>query len=183
MKFNNLPIWSQLLIFFVLAGAAVFLAEKYMFTKYKDEIKSLDDKIEALKIEIQKGKAIETKYAEFEREVKQLSAELEKLKKILPPKKEAQDLIRKVESLAGQSDLNVQNWQAGEVTPKEYYFEWPIQLQVNGSYHNLAKFFEKTANYRRLINVSNIRMAATSPQTKVNTISANFTAMTYVYKE
>ena len=66
---------------------------------------------------------------------------------------------------------------------KDFYQEWPIDIQVTGTYHNLAVFFDRVARLRRLVNIGNLKVKAESRQTINNTISATCQAKTFVYVE
>jgi type IV pilus assembly protein PilO len=183
MKFSKLPIWAQLLAFVVIAGLIVFAAQTYKFKPLETNIADLNTRIEALQKEIVRGQAIERKLPQFEREVKILQEDLEKLKEIIPTQKEVSDLIRKIENLAIQSKLSIKNWQPGRVQAREFYNEWPISISVTGSYRSLYYFFTNIKNFKRLINVTDVRMTATDSNDPSQTISASFNAITYVYKD
>ncbi|MDH4257928.1 MAG: type 4a pilus biogenesis protein PilO, partial [Candidatus Aminicenantes bacterium] len=70
----------------------------------------------------------------------------------------------------------------GEVR-KEFYYEWPIDLEIKGDYHNLASFFDRLSNFSRLFNVEDFSIKALSRQTDADTISATTTAKTYIFRE
>jgi Tfp pilus assembly protein PilO len=38
--------------------------------------------------------------------------------------------------------------------------EWPIGLQLEGTYHNLGDFLERVSKFPRIINVSGIKIKA-----------------------
>jgi type IV pilus assembly protein PilO len=67
--------------------------------------------------------------------------------------------------------------------PAEYYQEWPINVQVEGTYHNMGIFFDRVSRLSRLVTVSSIKVKSQQKQTPSNTIAAGCTATTYVYVE
>lgn len=67
--------------------------------------------------------------------------------------------------------------------PAEYYQEWPINVQVEGTYHNMGIFFDRVSRLSRLVTVSSIKVKSQAKQTPSNTIAAGCTATTYVYVE
>ncbi|HEV7499996.1 MAG TPA: type 4a pilus biogenesis protein PilO, partial [Vicinamibacteria bacterium] len=105
------------------------------------------------------------------------------LKTILPPAKETPDLMRKVQALAAQSNLTINNFTPGATVNRDFYQEWPISMGVVGNYHNLALFFDKVSRLPRLVNVNNIKITALANQTASQTISVANTATTFVYIE
>jgi type IV pilus assembly protein PilO len=140
-------------------------------------------RLEALQKEIRALEVTANKLAEFEREVALLEAKLETLKRILPPAKETPDLMRKVQSLAAQSNLTIKTFTPGATVNKEFYQEWPINVAVDGSYHNLGMFFDRVRQLERLVNVGNLKVQARNTQTANDTISATCVATTFVYLE
>ncbi|HEY4565590.1 MAG TPA: type 4a pilus biogenesis protein PilO, partial [Thermoanaerobaculia bacterium] len=125
-------------------------------------------------------------------EVRQLELELDKLLRILPARRNTPDLMRRIRSLAEQGDFTLRAFTPGVLTDKEFYSEWPIKVNLDGSYHNLALFFDRISRFSRIINIENLEVKAL-PQGKPNpkapdaanphTINAQFTAKTFVYKE
>jgi type IV pilus assembly protein PilO len=61
--------------------------------------------------------------------------------------------------------------------------EWPIGLQLEGTYHNLGTFLERVSKFPRIINVSGINIKARQQQTAAATVTADCTATTFVLIE
>jgi type IV pilus assembly protein PilO len=137
--------------------------------------------LDKLRQEIRQLEVTASKLQDFQREVALLEAKLETLKRILPPEKETPDLMRKVQSLAAQSNLVIKTFTPAATVNKEFYQEWPINMAVDGSYHNLGYFFDRVSRLSRLVNVGNLKIASSRDQTASRTISANCVATTFVY--
>jgi type IV pilus assembly protein PilO len=137
--------------------------------------------LDKLRQEIRQLEVTASKLQDFQREVALLEAKLETLKRILPPEKETPDLMRKVQSLAAQSNLTIRTFTPAATVNKEFYQEWPINMAVDGSYHNLGYFFDRVSRLSRLVNVGNLKIASARDQSATRTISANCVATTFVY--
>jgi type IV pilus assembly protein PilO len=148
-----------------------------------EEERTKSAQLENLRREIRALEVTANKLQEFQREVALLEAKLETLKRILPPEKETPDLMRKVQALAAQSNLIIRRFTPSATVNKEFYQEWPISVDVEGSYHNLAMFFDRVARLSRLVNIGNLRIASRPTQTVSNTINASCVATTFVYIE
>jgi type IV pilus assembly protein PilO len=148
-----------------------------------EEERTKTAQLENLRREIRALEVTANKLQEFQREVALLEAKLETLKRILPPEKETPDLMRKVQALASQSNLLIRKFNPAPTVTKEFYQEWPIAVDVEGSYHNLAIFFDRVARLSRLVNIGNLKIKSRSSQTVSNTITASCTATTFVYVE
>jgi type IV pilus assembly protein PilO len=179
--YTKLPLAGQL---GVSVAVAALLGGLFWYLYWSDAVAERDAKsarLESLNGEIRKLEVTAQKLPEFQREVALLEAKLETLKRILPPEKETPDLMRRVQSLAAQSNLVIRTFTPAATVNREFYQEWPINMAVDGSYHNLGYFFDRVSRLSRLVNVGNLKVAATANQTPSKTISANCVATTFVY--
>jgi type IV pilus assembly protein PilO len=170
----------------VSAALAVLIGGLFWYFYWSDATIERDDKtakLEALNKEIRALEVTAQKLGEFQREVALLEKKLETLKSILPPAKETPDLMRKVQALAAQSNLTINNFTPGATVNKDFYQEWPISMGLVGNYHNLALFFDKVSRLPRLVNVNNIKITSLPNQTASQTIGVANTATTFVYIE
>ena len=90
---------------------------------------------------------------EFKKEIGTLEARLDSLKPILPDERDVGDLLRRVQTLATQSNLQVRGFRPQAITTKEMHAEWPIALQLEGNYHNLGLFLDRVSKFPRIINI------------------------------
>lgn len=167
-----------LLVAVVLAGSL----EYFVFEGMRKENKGLQAKLGKLEEEIQKGRAAERKIIQFKEEVKKLELELDKLLRILPSKYNTDELIKKIETLANQGEFNLRRFKPEKLEQKDFYAEWPIKIELDGTYHNLALFFDKLAKFSRIVNIAEMKLAALPIRADTKkTISATFTAKTFIY--
>jgi Tfp pilus assembly protein PilO len=165
-------------------GAALLVGGLFYYFYYADAVAERETKtarLEALQTEIRGLEVTANRLQEFQREVQLLEAKLETLKRILPPAKETPDLMRKVQALAAQSNLQIKTFTPMAVVNKDFYQEWPINVGVQGTYHNLALFFDRIGRLSRLVNVGELKIAAMPTQSVSGTITATCVATTFVY--
>lgn len=180
LKLDDKPWWHALgyglVIGAILAGAVHYA----WFRNLNAEIKGKQAQLEGLQQEIQKGRAAERKLSQFREEVRRLELELGKLLQVLPSKRNTEDLIKRIETLTRQGDFTLRKFTPGDFVPKEFYAEWPIAIALEGTYHNLALFFDRMSRFSRIINVEDLKIGALEnvPQ---KSISANFVAKTFIY--
>lgn len=180
LKLEDKP-WYHALGYGLLIGALLAGAVHYAwFRGLNKQIKEKQAQLETLNQEIQKGRAAERKLAQFREEVRRLELELGKLLQVLPSKRNTEDLIKRIETLTRQGDFTLRKFTPGDFVPKEFYAEWPIAVSLEGTYHNLALFFDRMSRFSRIINVEDLKIAALEnvPQ---KSISANFVAKTFIY--
>ena len=178
------PWYQGLLIGLVLGGVLFFLGYWLYIGPIKDQIAMQEGHLGQLQQKIQEGLSAQQQLPKFREEVHQLELELDKLLRILPARRNTPDLLRRIRALAEQGDFNLKDFKPEVLTDKEFYSEWPISVDLDGTYHNLALLFDRIGRFSRIINITDLTIAAITP-TKANphTISAQFIAKTFVYKE
>jgi len=176
--------WWQGLVAGAFLGAVVVGVYYYLGAKPKyEELARMDRRLTDLQAQIQKGRAAKEKLPQFRDEVRRAEVELEKLLRILPARRNTPELLRRIRQLVEQGDFNLLRFRPGNFVEREFYSEWPIQVYLTGSYHNLAMFFDRISRFSRIINIDNLRVRALRPNARGHTLSANFTARTFIYKE
>jgi type IV pilus assembly protein PilO len=182
------PWYVGLLVGALLGGALFFALHLWLLKPKMKEIAREESRLAGLQAKIQEGRAAKLQLPRFREEVRQLEIELDKLLRILPARRNTPELLRRIRSLAEQGDFDLIRFTPGDFQEKDFYVEWPIAIEVNGTYHNLALFFDRLGRFSRIVNVENLRVAGfaarrgTRPGTG-QTISATFTAKTFIYKD
>jgi type IV pilus assembly protein PilO len=180
LRLNTLPWRVQLGGFVGLAaiGIGVFW---YM---YADPMRAdIDTRRSALKkvqAEISRGTKAARRLSEFRKEVGTLEAQLAGLRTQLPEEQDVADLLRRVQGMATESNLTIRGFTPQAVTRKDLHAEWPIGLQVEGTYHDLGAFLDRVSKFPRIINVGNIKIESREEQTSGATVTAECTATAFV---
>lgn len=183
LSLNKLPWYGQVLLFATvgLAGAGAFYY--FYVMSFQAEMVGREEKLAALRADINKGMTTATKLAEFRAQVTDLQTRLDGLKAVLPEEKDVADLLRRIQTLATQSNLSIKGFKPMATATKELHAEWPIALQLDGTYHNLGMFFDRISKFSRIINVGNIAIRAKEMPDANSTITAECTATTFVLIE
>lgn len=185
ISLNEKPWYWGLGIGVLLAVIVLYVVHAYVVKPIKDEIASADAQIAELDKKIEQGRAAERKLPQFREEVRRLELELEKLRRILPSTRNTEEIIKKIKSLVDQGDFILRSLtfpKLSAVQGSDPYAEWPISVQVDGRYHDLAILFNRLSNFSRIMNVEQINISALGNQSD-QTISSDFVAKTFVYVE
>ena len=135
----------------------------------------------ALKADITKGVNTAKQLSAFEAEVNDLESRLDNLRAVLPEEKDAADLLRRMQTVATQSSLVIKSFKPSPVVTKELHAEWPIQLELEGSYHNLATFFDRVGKFTRIVNITGVDVKGKDKPGDTNaSITATCVATTFV---
>ena len=144
------------------------------------EITAQAKELSEIRGRISKGQAMARQLPEFKKEIGTLEARLESLKPILPDERDVGELLRRVQTLATQSNLQVRGFKPQAITTKEMHAEWPIALQLEGNYHNLGLFLDRVSKFPRIINIGAMNVAAKEEPSAQATMTINATATTFV---
>ena len=123
----------------------------------------------ALRADIAKGQATARKLPEFRAQVDDLEGRLDNLRAVLPEEKDAADLLRRMQTVATQSNLTIKSFKPAPVVTKQLHAEWPIALELDGTYHNLAIFFDRVGKFTRIVNITGLRRPRQGHSPSANT--------------
>lgn len=176
----KLPWYAQIGAFVALglAGGGAFIY--YYELPQRAELAGRTTQLEAMRADIAKGVATSRKLKEFEVEVETLETRLADLRAVLPEEKDAADLLRRMQTVAMQSNLTIKSFKPAAVVTKQLHAEWPISLELDGSYHNLALFFDRVGKFTRIVNISGLAVRGRETPSNGATITAGCVATTFV---
>jgi type IV pilus assembly protein PilO len=179
MIMKNWPWYGYVLLAVIIFGLAFVL----YFKPQQAELQRI--KAERLKVEGEVTQLQEKKKEldKIESELQTLNQTLKELEVIIPKQKEIDVILRRIQQLAYDSRLDIIRFAPRGEINMEFYSEWPIPIEIRGSYHNLAMFFDRLSKFARLFNIENFTIKAVPNQTEDVTISSNFTAKTYIFLE
>ena len=182
LSLAKLPWYGQIGAFVLISilGAGAF----YYFYEMPQqvELEAQATELSAIRGRISRGQSLARQLPEFRKEIGTLEARLESLKPILPDERDVGDLLRRVQSLATQSNLQVRGFRPQAITTNEMHAEWPIALQLDGTYHDLGVFLDRVSKFPRIINIGNLTLAAKPPDAAAGNSSMTIeaTATTFV---
>jgi type IV pilus assembly protein PilO len=80
------------------------------------------------------------------------------LEKQLPSKAEMDALLSDISQAGLGRGLQFELFKPGEATPKDYYAELPIEIKLNGSYHDMGAFASDIAHLSRIVTLNNLNI-------------------------
>jgi type IV pilus assembly protein PilO len=183
LSLTKLPWYAQIGAFVVLAGAGIGAFYWYHELPVRADMASRETQLQALRADITKGLATAKKLPEFRSEVDALEARLTSLRAVLPEEKDAADLLRRMQTVAMQSNLTIKGFKPSAIVNKQLHAEWPIALELDGTYHNLAIFFDRVGKFTRIVNISGVNVKGKTRPEPNSTITATCVATTFVLLE
>ena len=180
---NSKP-WYVAAIVGVVLGIAMFVVMNiYVFKDIRGQIERLETNIDQLEREIEKGRAAKADLPRLEEDIRNYEIELERLRRILPTKRETDNLIKRAKQLTERGRFRLTRFTPGNFEDRDFFIEWPIRVGLDGTYHELGLFFDRLSRFSRIINVTELRINPIRGGVEGFTIRAEFVQRTYIYKE
>src|SRR6059058_277856 len=159
----------------------------YQFlTPIEADIQSRMSTLDDLHRTIAKSLLQQKQLAEIKKQALELQKRLDMLKLVLPLEKETDQIFRAVQQQATTSALRIIRVAPRPTIDHEVYTEWPIDIEVVGTYHNVGSFLDKIRQLPRIVNITNLNLAARASegeQAFTSSVGATYVATTFVYKE
>ncbi len=177
---SKLPWYGQAGAFLVVA-IMLFLVFRFYYVGPQLEAQVLKQtELQQKRSEVAQAEQDAVELAAFQMEVDDLNNRLEALSAVLPEQQEVAGLLRRLQTFAVQSNLTLRAFRPQAAVTQEMHSEWPIRLQLDGTYHNLGMFFDRVSKFSRIINISDVLIRAKEPPELNLTITAECTATTFV---
>jgi type IV pilus assembly protein PilO len=138
-----------------------------------------------LQATIAKAVAQQKVLAEFKQQTIQLEKQLHALTAVLPTDKETDEILRQVQRSASTSGLRILRVGPRPIIDHEVYTEWPIDMEVLGTYHNMGTFLDRIRQLPRIVNISSLKVQSRASEGEAAfsaSVGATYTATTFVYR-
>ena len=159
-KFSELSSSVQLAIVLglavVLSGAAYWFVYKNM----DDGNRTLRAQLKAKQDENAALRPYADRKADMERKLATLKDQLDQMKRIVPDEKEAPQFMEMLQAEARKAGIEVRRYTAQPTAQREFFTEVPFDIELDGSYFSVLRFFQDVAHLDRIINVSGLKMAS-----------------------
>ncbi len=170
----------------VVAGVYVPLSP---VAQERDEVDKAVRQRAQLNQEVTQLQVYKQRYGELKSQMDALSKQLETLKTIVPEEKEVDEFIRLVEGAASASNVQVRRLTAMPIVAREYHYDMPFEVQVDGPYFNILDFFGRMSRLSRIINIGDLDFEDASGNKAAKyafrpgtSVSGVFTATTFFTK-
>ena len=178
--------YYQVLIVAAVCGGLLGLFWYQFLTPIDADIQSRMSRMDELQKTIAKSLQQQKQLAQIKKEAIELQATLDMLKLVLPLERETDQIFRSVQQQATTSALRIVRVAPRPTIDHEVYTEWPIDMEVIGTFHNVGMFLDKIRRLPRIVNITGLRLnvrAAEGDLSATQSVGATYAATTFVYKE
>ncbi len=158
--------WAMAILVVLVAVPMYFLSAMYPFTyaARKGDVAALEARHQELSRDLEKARLLVRNLERVEQEYAILHDQWQVARTLLPEKNQMPDLLRKVTAAGQQSGVEFQIFHPQNAVGRGFYADNPIEVSLEGGYHQTGVFLSRLANLNRIVNVSNLRMEGIKEQ-------------------
>jgi len=194
ISFRELPFPVQAIAFVALA-VVIFAFGEYVpglpIQAVRAQRESAQQNLDKLNDEVKKLQYYDVQKGQLTADIEAMQKELDTLKAIVPDDKQVDEFIKAMSESARASNVSIRRLTAKPIEPKDYFYEVPFEVAIDGPYYQVVDFFERLSRLSRIINVADITFTTPSheyqggpapppfPLRPGTTVFGTFTATTY----
>ena len=157
-RFGKLPRTQRLLLYGVLYVLVLAGFWFLLFSPAREDLARYEKEQTELKTQLNQVRLRAANKDALEAEAQQLLADLEQALKELPEDREIPGLLKGISSLGRKVGLDVKKFQPMAEKSRDYVAEVPVNVELTGSYHEVAMFFDRLSKMNRIVYVQNLEM-------------------------
>jgi type IV pilus assembly protein PilO len=167
----------------IFVGTLVLLVGVFVWFFYlpkTNEIDKVNQRISQLQTKLNRAIVRARGLKKFEAEFAEVNSQFQEALKLLPNTKEIPTLLKSITQLGTDSQLEFRLFSPQRERARDFYMEIPVAIEVSGTYHDVAVFFDRVGRMERIINILNVSMSPVSDRSTVLTTTCD--AVTYRFK-
>jgi type IV pilus assembly protein PilO len=166
----------------ILLAVVLLITGGYYFTIYSSQAESLE-RLHAQELELQRKlsevRSITANIDEFEREIASLEIKLQKVLRQLPNEREIEVLLTDISNLGKTAGIEIKSFKRRQEVVHDFYAEVPIDIEIEGQFHEVARFFDLLAGLPRIVNMGSIQVQVAKDSLEATVLKVSGTATTF----
>ena len=176
------PLPMRVVVLVALYAAILVGGYLAIISDQRDQYGQLQDKETSLKSDFE-SKALQAANLDvYKKQLDDMQTSFGTMLRQLPGQTEIPSLLQDISQAAQVDGLKQDLFRPGSEAPKDFYSEKPIDLQLEGSYHQFGKFVSDVATLPRIVTLHNVSIHPASGTGNDNLVMT-LTAKTYRYLE
>lgn len=166
----------------VVSAVLVAIAAGYWFLAYQPDQevrRGLVARAQELQRSLNNARSIANNVPGFKAEVAGLERDLALALKQLPNRKQFEDLLRDISTTGKKVGVTIKSIDRDQEIPRDFYAEVPFKIELEGTYHDLARFFETVANLPRIVNMGALEISVVNETRQSTRLKVVGMATTY----
>jgi Tfp pilus assembly protein PilO len=160
-RFDEMSVGSRIGI---LALLAIVVGLVYYFVYFNGKLQEnqqLQAKLDDKNKENEMLRPYESRLAELNRSLVILEMQIERVKKVVPEEKNADQFIRLLHDTAATSGIEIRRYTAMPAGNHEFYTDVPFSIDIDGPYYSVLGFFQRVADLERIVTIDSMQMSNT----------------------
>ena len=143
----------------VVSAVLVAIGAGYWILSYQpaqETRRALVARSQELQRSLNNARSIANHVAGFKAEVAGLERDLDLALKQLPNRKQFEDLLQDISTAGKKVGVTIKSIDRDSEIQRDFYAEVPFKIELEGTYHDLARFFEMVASLPRIVNMGGL---------------------------
>ena len=167
----------------IVLGWLALMAVVYFVVFFGDlasSIKTAKNQEQKLHKALADARKAEFAYLKDKDELKEREQRQSEINRALPTEKQVASFLIAIQNAANVSGVNLMAWTPQEERSEQFYARVPMQLELTGRYHQVAKFFYQVGQLDRIINMENISI--TDPEIVNEEVSVDVSVLATTFR-
>jgi len=166
----------------VVSALLIGIGAAYWFMSYQPaqvQINELTVRGQELQRKLNNARTVASNVPGFEAEVAELERDLELALNQLPNRKQFEDLLRDISTAGKKVGVTIKSIDRDQEVNRDFYAEVPFKLELEGAYHDLARFFEMVANLPRIVTMGSLDISVSEESQLMTKLKVTGRATTF----
>jgi type IV pilus assembly protein PilO len=166
----------------IVFGISAIVAVSYYFMSYsgtRTDLQNLRVQEAELQRKLGEVRSVASNLGAFEIEISQLEGKLARVLRQLPNKKELEVLLTDVSNLGKTVGIEIKSFRRQDEVLHDFYAEVPIAIELEGRFHDLARFFAMVARLPRIVNMGSLSVRVSGENADETRLRISGTATTF----
>jgi len=186
-RIGTAPLALRIPLIILACGAVIGLIFHFMIQPQFDELKKVEAQELTLRAKFDEQSAKAANRSAYIEQLSEMKKTFNVMLRQLPNKTDIESLLVDLSQTSVASGLEVKSFKPESEIPREFYAEYPINITVEGQYHQFGQFVSGLAALPRIVTLDDISIKEVNPDSKDRTgpslLMMNLTATTYRYIE
>ena len=178
-KFAKLPTAARVGVIVSVAIVVVGLYYFLVYQKLSTQRENLSLEETKLQRRLSEVRSIAANISAFEAEITELEIQLNAALRQLPNQKQLEVLLTDISNLGKTAGIEIRSFRREDERIHDFYAEVPISIELEGRYHDIARFFDLMSKLPRIVNMGAIKMDVGSETMEETRLKVSGTATTF----
>lgn len=166
----------------VVSALLIGIGTAYWFMAFQParvELNELTIRGQELQRKLNNARTVAANVPGFEAEVAVLERSLDLALDQLPNRKQFEDLLRDISTAGKKVGVTIKSIDRDQEIPRDFYAEVPFDIELEGTYHDLARFFEMVSNLPRIVTMGSLDISVVKESRQNTTLKVSGHATTF----